>query len=614
MLVQPLVVLLIGIALVIGLIVVVRFHAFLALIISALVVSLLAPAGSWSEKVGRVAGAFGGSAGGIAIVIALAAIIGKCMMDSGAADRVVRAFVNLLGEARASLALMASGFVLAVPVFFDTVFYLLVPLARSLHRKTNKNYLKYILSIGAGAAITHTLVPPTPGPLLMAANLNIDVGMMILVGALVAAPAALVGVIAAAIMDRMQPVPMRSIAGQEEPAALPDDKLPGLLVSLAPVLIPVVLISANTALSTWADAEGTTTLRVGDVRDWSAFAGELSSAEEDVPSPARAWRQAITSADPEISADDLAAATEAETQGKIVAALNKAFTGKVYDPAQEDFDEVLPAAAKIKNELTTEGLGDKEKDLLNRKLALRGLVDSDLSREPALTKRTGRLLLESSFPELIERHTWNTNIRQAADVAGLFGNANFALLLAALVAMWTYVKQRGASRESMLQSVEIALASGGVIILITAAGGAFGAMLKEANIGDAVQAFFRGEEAGSATGLGILVLGFTISAVLKIAQGSSTVAMITASSILASMIATPEAVAALGYHPVYLATAIGAGSLVVSWMNDSGFWIFTKMGGLTEVESLRSWTILLVILGGVAFGVTVLLAMYLPMV
>jgi gluconate:H+ symporter, GntP family len=102
---------------------------------------------------------------------------------------------------------------------------------------------------------------------------------------------------------------------------------------------------------------------------------------------------------------------------------------------------------------------------------------------------------------------------------------------------------------------------------------------------------------------------------LKIAQGSSTVAMITASSMLAAMIhpANAEPVA-LGFHPVYLATAIGGGALCGSWMNDSGFWIFSKMGGLTEVETLRSWTPLLTVLGTVAFLVTLLLASVMPLV
>jgi GntP family gluconate:H+ symporter len=97
--------------------------------------------------------------------------------------------------------------------------------------------------------------------------------------------------------------------------------------------------------------------------------------------------------------------------------------------------------------------------------------------------------------------------------------------------------------------------------------------------------------------------------VLKVAQGSSTVAMITGSAMLAG-IASPET---LGFHPVYLATAIGGGSLIGSWMNDSGFWIFAKMSGLTEVEALRSWTIMLIVLGSVSFGVTVALATMMPL-
>ena len=160
---SPLFALLLGLVTVVGMIIVLRVNAFLALISAAMLVSLLAP-GPPGEKMARVATEFGNAAGKIGIVIAMAAVIGKCLMDSGAADRIVRSILRLLGEKRASAALLGSGFVLSIPVFFDTVFYLLVPLARSLWRRTHKNYMLYILSIGAGAAITHTLVPPTPGP------------------------------------------------------------------------------------------------------------------------------------------------------------------------------------------------------------------------------------------------------------------------------------------------------------------------------------------------------------------------------------------------------------------------------------------------------------------
>ena len=88
----------------------------------------------------------------------------------GQADAAYALYPVVLGEKRAPLALLSSGFVLSIPVFFDTVFYLLVPLARSLHRRTQQNYLRYLMAIATGGAITHTLVPPTPGPLLVAGD------------------------------------------------------------------------------------------------------------------------------------------------------------------------------------------------------------------------------------------------------------------------------------------------------------------------------------------------------------------------------------------------------------------------------------------------------------
>ena len=149
-----------------------------------------------------------------------------------------------------------------------------------------------------------------------------------------------------------------------------------------------------------------------------------------------------------------------------------------------------------------------------------------------------------------------------------------------------------------------------MIILITAAGGAFGAMLKAAQIGPAIQSLFKGDGGRPADGLMLLGLGAFIAAMIKIAQGSCTVAMITSSAMIAAMLTSTET---LGYHPAYLATAIGGGSMIGSWMNDSGFWIFVKMTGLTEAEGLKSWTPLLAIVGFAAVVVSFLFALILPM-
>lgn len=475
-----------GVAVVLGLIIVLKVNAFIALITAAIVVSLLAP-GPLASKISRVAEAFGTNAGKIGIVIALAAVIGTCLLDSGAADRIVKAFLRLLGKKRAPIALMGSGFVLAVPVFFDTVFYLLVPLARSLYRTTNQHYLKYILAIAAGAAITHTLVPPTPGPLVMAAELGVDLGVMIMIGALVAIPASIAGLLFSGFVDRIMPIPMRQIGNTPDRPPLKDEDLPPLWLAVLPVALPVLLISANTVTETLTK---------------------------------RAVRQ-----------------------------------------------ELRAEADVVDEAVVSERIGDPS----------------------AITSPSAQRLA------------------QVLGYTRLLGNANFALLLSAVIAMWMLVHQQKLARTEMAAVVETSLMSGGVIILITAGGGAFGAMLTEARVGEAIKSLF---PTAAGSGMMLLVLGFGLAAVLKVAQGSSTVAMITGSAMLGGL-ASPET---LGFHPVYLATAIGSGSLIGSWMNDSGFWIFAKMGGLTEVEALKSWTILLMVLGGVSFAVTLLLANVLPLV
>src|SRR5256712_11746195 len=184
----PTLILLVGMATILAGIVLLRLNAFLALIIAAIVVSLLAP-GEPAVKIARVAEGFGRTAGTVGIVIALAAITGKAMTDSGAADRIVNGFLALLGEERGAAALCSTGYILSIPVFFDTVFYLLVPLARSMYRRTNRNYLKYLLAIAAGAGGAHTPGPPPPRPPAVARPLGGGPRTLGVVGRLVAPPA-----------------------------------------------------------------------------------------------------------------------------------------------------------------------------------------------------------------------------------------------------------------------------------------------------------------------------------------------------------------------------------------------------------------------------------------
>src|SRR5256712_7191995 len=217
-------------------------------------------------RVGRVAVGLGRTAGAVGVAIALESIAGKAMMDSGAADRILTAFLAWLGVERGATALCATGYVLSIPVFFDTVSYLLVPLACSMYGRTNRNYLKYLLAIAAGAGATHTLVPPTPGPLAIAGTLGVDLGTMVLVGIVVALPAAAVGLLFAGWVDRRMPVVPRAPAAAVAAEAAAPQSLPGLVPSLLPIVLPVLLISSHTVVVSMTARPG------AHVALWSALA------------------------------------------------------------------------------------------------------------------------------------------------------------------------------------------------------------------------------------------------------------------------------------------------------------------------------------------------------
>ncbi len=449
---HPLVILTIAIAVVFVLILRLKINAFIALITAATTVGILSPRVALGDVMPSVANEFGGVCAAIAIVIALAALIGQCLMESGAADKIVRVFVRALGEKRASLSLLSSGYVLSVPVFFDTVFYLLVPLARAMRVRMGKNYLLFLMAISAGGAVTHSMVPPTPGPLAMAATLEIDLGVMILVGAIIAVPMSLCGWLFGILRDRQLDVPLRETQGLtleelEELARRQEANLPSFFMAMLPIVLPVVLIASNT------------------------LAGALGAGG--------ALRQ----------------------------------------------------------------------------------------------------------------------------VTAFVGNPNFALLASAAISLWLLARHKGYSLAQLAKPVEMALASGGLIILITAAGGSFGKMLVQAEVGKTIG------EMSQEFGVPILLLSFLLGTLLKVAQGSGTVAMITVSSIMAPLVLdTPP-----GFHPVYVACAIGSGSLVGSWMNDSGFWVYKQMSGLTETEALQTWTPLLAVMGLVGYVVTQIAALLVPL-
>ncbi len=444
-----------------------RVHAFLALILAAILAGILTgdlpnlndlnkglfdsrvaldmtdlkgnnliKSVKWSLK------GFGNTAGGIGLVIALAAIIGTCLMGSGAADRIVRSLLKVCGEKRAGMVLLMSGFLLSIPVFFDTVFFLLIPLARALSLRTGKSYTMYVIAMAGAGAITHSMVPPTPGPLMIANTLKIDLGVAIMAGlAASILPAWLVLVMAKRFDDKLN-IPMRDVPGTsaQDLKSIVDKKdseLPGLFVSSIPVAFPVVAISLVSVLDMLGKDQG-----------------------------------------------------------------------KLYPYLQ------------------------------------------------------------------------------------FIGHSNIAMLIAAAFAVATYAAQliknnpslKGNLSKTLSEKLDAPLHMAGVIILITGAGGAFGGMIRLAGVGETIQAL------ADKFNISYILLAWLATAIVRIAQGSATVAMITGVGLMAAVIGDG---AGLTYHPLYIFLAVGFGSITLSWMNDSGFWVVQRLSGFTEKETLRTWSVLL---------------------
>ncbi|NBV85085.1 MAG: hypothetical protein EBS01_02200 [Verrucomicrobia bacterium] len=241
-----------SIAFIIVAITVFRMHAFFALMCAAMIVGMLHAVGQpgdhrFVKAIELVMTEMGATTGKIGFTIAVAAVIGMCLMESGAADKIIRRFVSAIGEARAGLSLLACSFTLCAPVFFDTVMLLLLPLARALGLRTGKNYLLYVLVICAGGAVSNGLIPPAPGPLFVAESLKIDLGEAILAGISFGILPSLGAYAAASWMNSRMSVPVREIPGSSLEslsaiASKPESELPHFLPAIAPIVLPIFLI------------------------------------------------------------------------------------------------------------------------------------------------------------------------------------------------------------------------------------------------------------------------------------------------------------------------------------------------------------------------------------
>lgn len=235
---------LIGLAILLALIIVVKVQAIIAILISAVAIGIMAGM-PFSSIVDSVGTGMGNTLKGIALLVGLGSMFGAILEISGGAQRIAATLVDKFGENRAAWALGITGLVIAMPVFFDAGLIILIPLAFSLAKKTKKSSLCYAIPLLAGLAVGHAFIPPTPGPILVANMLGVDLGYVIIVG-LFAGTVAMI--LAGPLFGRFignkfyVPVPKNI----EEMPDCDESKLPKFGTVVGIILIPLVLIILST--------------------------------------------------------------------------------------------------------------------------------------------------------------------------------------------------------------------------------------------------------------------------------------------------------------------------------------------------------------------------------
>ena len=187
------------------------------------------------------------------------------------------------------------------------------------------------------------------------------------------------------------------------------------------------------------------------------------------------------------------------------------------------------------------------------------------------------------------------------DISVFVGHPFTALIIATLMAAYFLGTRRGFTRKQLLDVSAKALAPAGMIILIIGSGGAFKEMLIQSGVGNVLA------EGISATKLPPIVLAFIIAAAVRITLGSATVSMITAAGIIGPIL---EAYTLSEIHLALIVISIASGATILSHVNDSGFWLVGKYLGLTEMQTLRSWTVMETIIALGGFGIALLLSFF----
>ncbi|MFJ6416422.1 GntP family permease [Paeniglutamicibacter sp. NPDC091659] len=410
-----------------------RIHAFVALVVISLLTAVATgiPVGS---IVPTLTGGFGGTLASVALLVGLGAMLGRMLETSGGAEILTNALISKFGEKRAPLALSVASLLFGFPIFFDAGLVVMLPIIFTVARRLGGSFLGYAFPAATAFSVMHIFVPPHPGPVAASGLLEANVGLVLLLGLVVALPTwYFVGHLFGKYVGRKYNIAIPDILDGSEQEQHDFASTPSLRTVVTLLLLPLILIFMNTGL----------------------------------------------------------------------------------------------------NALATAGIVDKNE-------------------------------------------TWVQILR-------LLGETPIALLITVLLAMYLLGYKQNKDKTLIEAVTDSALGPVCSIILITGAGGMFGAVLRASGIGDAVASSLE------AVGLPIIVAGFIIAAVVRVAQGSATVALTTAAAIV-----QPVVVGNADFNSievVAIVLALAAGSVFAGHVNDSGFWLVSRFFGMDVKTTLKVWTV-----------------------
>lgn len=434
----PIIGLIIAVAVLIFLVMRTKVHALIAMLIAASIAGIIGGL-SMDKTVSVISQGFGSTLGSIGIVIGLGVMMGRILEVSGAGEQIAFSLIRWLGQRKEEWAMAVTGYIVSIPIFVDSAFIILYPVTKALSKRSGRSLLTLGVALAGGLMVTHSTVPPTPGPLGVAAIFGVDIGSMLLLGLGMAFPCVVGVVVYAQWLAKKYPDFTGTTLLDEELSLVQEkyeqekevQKLPSLTLSILPILVPIFLIFFKAVASTIAQQPG------------------------------------------------------------------------------------------------NEGMA------------------------------------EQTFIQAIY----------------FFGNPIIALACSTLLAVYTLVPHL--DREATLGRLEEGLQSAGIILMVTGAGGALGAVVRESGAGNQLA------EQVATLPFSPVMIPFVVATLVRLIQGSGTVAMITAASISAPILAEIP-----GVNMLLAAQAAAIGAMFFSYFNDSLFWVVNRLMGIVDVrQQMAAWSV-----------------------